>query len=233
MNFSFYKKNFLFILIFLFLISFYIFDLDNFITIEYFKKNYLFIQSLVENNYLISIFFFYLFWLFMLSIILPVSAIMIIFSSFLFSPYISIPISLLIITTGGVLNFLLLKKIVISRIFKKANFFLKKINMRFKNNEIQYLLLLRLIPMPYIIQNSIIVILKVNLRMFTITTFIAITPFVVLYSLAGFKLKEIISKEGPIDINDLTNYENFIIIGLLIIFIIISIVLKKKIKINS
>ena len=156
MNLSFYKKNFLFILIFLFLISFYIFDLNNFFTIEYFKKNYLFIQSLVKNNYLIFMFFFYLSWLFMLSIILPVSTIMIIFSSFLFSPYISIPISLLIITTGGALNFLLLKKIVISRIFKKANFFLKKINMRFKDNEIQYLLLLRLIPMPYIIQNSII-----------------------------------------------------------------------------
>ena len=90
----------------------------------------------------------------MLSVILPVSAIMIVFSSFLFSPYISIPISLLIITTGGVLNFLLFKKIVISRIFKKASFFLKKINMRFKDNEIQYLLLLRLIPVPYIIQNS-------------------------------------------------------------------------------
>ena len=230
MDLSFYKKNFLFILIFLFLISFYIFDLNNFFTIEYFKKNYLFIQSLVKNNYLIFMFFFFLSWLFMLSIILPVSTIMIIFSSFLFSPYISIPISLLIITTGGALNFLLLKKIVISRIFKKANFFLKKINMRFKDNEIQYLLLLRLIPMPYIIQNSIIVILNVNLRMFIFTTIIGITPFVALYSLAGFKLKEIISKKGHININDLINYENFIIVGLLIIFIIISIVLKKKLK---
>ena len=233
MNFSLYKKNFLFILIFLFLIFFYLFDLHNFLTIEYFKKNYLIFQSLVENNYLISIFFFYLFWLFMLSVILPVSAIMIIFSSFLFSLYISIPISLLIITAGGALNFLLLKKIVISRIFNKANFFLKKMNMKFKDNEIQYLLLLRLIPMPYIIQNSIAVILNVNLRMFITTTIIGITPFVVLYSLAGFKLKELISKEGPIDINDLINYENFIIIGLLIIFIIISIILKKKIKTNS
>ena len=102
--------------------------------------------------------------------------------------------------------------------------------MRFKDNEIQYLLLLRLIPMPYIIQNSIIVILKVNLRMFIFTTIFGITPFVLLYSLAGFKLKEIINKEGLININDLINYENFIIIGLLIIFIIISIILKKKLK---
>jgi len=44
------------------------------------------------------------------------------------------------------------------------------------------------------------------------------------------KLKEIISKEGPININNLINYENFIIIGLLIIFIITSIILKKKLK---
>ena len=230
MNFSFYKKYFLFILIFLFLISFYIFDLNNFITIEYFKKNYLYIQSLVENNYLISIFFFYLSWLFMLATILPVTAIMVIFSSFLFPLYISIPLALLIITTGGVLNFLLLQKFPFSRIFKKANFFLKKINMRFKNNEIQNLLILRLLPLPYIIQNSIIVILNVNLRIFIFTTIIGITPFVVLYALAGMKLKEIIGLEGPINIDDLINYENFIIIGLLIIFIIISIVLKKKLK---
>ena len=166
----------------------------------------------------------------MLSVILPVSAVMIIFASFLFSPYVSIPISILIITIGGGLNFLLLKKIFVSRIFEKANFFIKKINMKFKDNEFQYLLLLRLIPIPYIIQNSIAVILKVNLRMFIITTVIGITPFVALYSLAGFKLKEIITKEGSIELNDLINYENFIIIGLLVIFIIISIILKKKLK---
>ena len=102
--------------------------------------------------------------------------------------------------------------------------------MRFKDNEIQYLILLRLIPMPYIIQNSIIVILKVNLKMFIITTIIGITPFVVLYSLAGFKLREIIVKEGLITINDLINYENFIIIFLLFVFIFVSILLKKKLK---
>ena len=230
MNFYFFKRNFLFLLILSFLLIFFIFDLDDFFTIEYFKKNYLFIQNLVENNYLISIFFFYLLWLFMLSVILPVSAIMIVFSSFLFFPYISIPISLLIITTGGVLNFLLFKKIVISRIFKKASFFLKKINMRFKDNEIQYLLLLRLIPVPYIIQNSITVILNVTLKLFIITTFIGIMPFVILYSLAGFKLKEIIVKDGPVTVNDLINYENFIIIFLLFVFIFVSILLKKKLK---
>ena len=212
MNFTLYKKHFLFILICIFLVFFYIFDLNNFLTIEYFKKNYLFFERLIQENYLISIFFFYLAWLFMLSVILPVSAVMIIFASFLFSPYVSIPISILIITIGGGLNFLLLKKIFVSRIFEKANFFIKKINMKFKDNEFQYLLLLRLIPIPYIIQNSIAVILKVNLRMFIITTVIGITPFVALYSLAGFKLKEIITKEGSIELNDLINYENFIII---------------------
>ena len=230
MNFTLYKKHFLFILICIFLVFFYIFDLNNFLTIEYFKKNYLFFERLIQENYLISIFFFYLAWLFMLSVILPVSAVMIIFASFLFSPYVSIPISILIITIGGGLNFLLLKKIFVSRIFEKANFFIKKINMKFKDNEFQYLLLLRLIPIPYIIQNSIAVILKVNLRIFIITTIIGIIPFVVLYSLAGVKLKEIITKEGSIELNDLINYENFIIIGLLIIFIIISIILKKKLK---
>ena len=84
--------------------------------------------------------------------------------------------------------------------------------------------------MPYIIQNSITVILNVSLNFFFITTLIGITPFVVLYSLPGFKLKEIISKDGPITINDLINYENLIIIVLLFVFIFMSILLKKKLK---
>ena len=89
MNFTLYKKHFLFILICIFLVFFYIFDLNNFLTIEYFKKNYLFFERLIQENYLISIFFFYLAWLFMLSVILPVSAVMIIFASFLF-PHMSV-----------------------------------------------------------------------------------------------------------------------------------------------
>ena len=55
-------------------------------------------------------------------------------------------------------------------------------------------------------------------------------PFVILYSLAGFKLKEIIVKDGPITVNDLINYENFIIIVLLLVFIFMSILLKKILK---
>ena len=230
MNSYFIKRNFLFLLILSFLLIFFIFDLDDFFTIEYFQENYQFIQEYINKNYLLSLFFYYFLFLIMISLILPVSSIMVIFSSFLFSLYTSIILSVFIITLGGVFNFLLLKKIVISRIFKKADTFLKKINMKFKNNEIQYLFLLRLIPMPYIIQNSIAVILNVSLKLFFITTLIGVTPFVVIYSLAGFQLKQIITRDGPITINELINYENFIIIGLIFFLIFASIIAKRKLQ---
>ena len=230
MIFSFIKKNFFFILVLLVFSFFFILGIDKFFTIEFFKQHYQLMQGYVKDSFFISLIFFYLISLVLLFFFLPVSAAMLIFSGFLFIPSICIPISILIITFGGTLNYVLLKKIHFTKIFKKASKVAEKIETKFKNNEIQYLLLLRLMPIPFIIQNAITVVLNVSLKRFFFSTLFAVCPYVVIYSLAGFKLKEIIVKDGPITVNDLINYENFIIIFLLFVFIFMSILLKKKLK---
>ena len=84
--------------------------------------------------------------------------------------------------------------------------------------------------MPFIIQNAIIVLLNTSRIKFIISTMLGVSPYIIIYSLAGFKLKELISLNNEISMEDILNYENFLIIGLFILLIFLSIFLKKKIK---
>ena len=123
-----------------------------------------------------------------------------------------------------------LKKVYLIVFINKAKFWLKKISFTFKDNEFQYLLLLRLMPIPFTIQNAITVILNISEKKFFFSTMLGIVPYVVIYSLAGLQLRKIIDKSEHITVSDILNYENFAVVCLLVIFILLSIFLKKKIN---
>ena len=53
------KRNFLFLLFSSIFLSFFIFDLDSFFTLEYFRNQNLVIQKYVDENFFISLIFFY------------------------------------------------------------------------------------------------------------------------------------------------------------------------------
>lgn len=222
------KKIFLIILFSIIVISFFLLDLDNFFSIDFIKRNNDFFQNFINENFLFSLIVFYLLFLVLLFFFLPFSAIMLIFSGFSFNIYISIPLSIITITIGGLFNFLLLKKINLIIFFEKAKYWLNKISLTFKNNEFQYLLLLRLIPIPFIIQNAITVLLNISAKKFFFATLLGVIPYAVIYSLAGLQLRKVIDKSEFITIKDILNYENFFVVFLLIFFILMSIFFKKK-----
>ena len=224
------KNNALLFSLIIVLSLFFFFDLDSFFTIDFFKEHNKALESYVENNIFISLIYFYSFFLILLFFFLPVSAFMLICSGFLFSPYLCIPLSISIIAIGGTLNFILLKKINFFNLLNKANLWITKIDKNFKKNEIQFLLLLRLIPIPFIIQNAITVVLNVSLKKFFFTTFFGAIPYGAIYSLGGLQLKKIINIHDKIGMSDILNYENFLFIFLLIFFIFLTIFFKKKIN---
>ena len=84
--------------------------------------------------------------------------------------------------------------------------------------------------MPFIIQNAILVLLNISRIKFIISTIFGITPYIIIFSFAGLKLKELIYINNQIKMTDILNYENFFILGFLIFFILLSINLKKKIN---
>ena len=227
---QFFSKKILLLLFLIIILSFFLLGLDEFFSIYYIKQNSEFIQSFIDKNFLYSLLIFYSIFLLLLFFFLPFSAIMLIFSGYSFNLYLTIPLSIIIITIGGLSNFLLLKKINLIVFFNKAKFWLKKISFTFKDNEFQYLLLLRLTPIPFIIQNTITVILNISEKKFFFSTMLGIVPYVVIYSLAGLQLRKIIDKSEHITVSDILNYENFAVVCLLVIFILLSIFLKKKIN---
>ena len=225
---QFFSKKIILLLFFIIILSFFLLGLDEFFSIYYIKQNNEFIQRFIDKNFLYSLLLFYSIFLLLLFFFLPFSAIMLIFSGFSFNLYLSIPLSVITITIGGLSNFLLLKKVNLIVFFNKAKFWLKKISFTFKDNEFQYLLLLRLIPIPFIVQNTIMVILNISAKNFFFSTLLGVVPYAVIYSLAGSQLRKIIDKSEFITISDILNYENFAVICLLVIFILLSIFLKKK-----
>jgi len=227
---QFFSKKILLLLFLIIILSFFLLGLDELFSIYYIKQNSEFIQSFIDKNFLYSLLIFYSLFLLLLFFFLPFSAIMLIFSGYSFNLYLSIPLSIIIITIGGLSNFLLLKKINLIVFFNKAKFWLKKISFTFKDNEFQYLLLLRLMPIPFTIQNAITVILNISEKRFFFSTMLGIVPYAVIYSLAGLQLRKIIDKSEHITVSDILNYENFAVVCLLVIFILLSIFLKKKIN---
>lgn len=223
-----FKKIILLSIFLIIFISFFVFNLDEYFSLDYIKKNNEIISEYINSNYYYSIILFYLIFLISISFFLPVIAITTIILSFLYGPFINIPLSILTITLGGTLNFYLLRQINFNKIFLKAKKILKKINFKINENQFQYSLLLRFIPIPYIIQNAILVLLKIKPKIFVISTMFGVSPYVIIYSIAGYKLKDLIYKKENITIEDLINYENFLILIFLILFVYISILIKKR-----
>ena len=223
-------KKFSFLLFFLIIFSFYFFDIDNIFTIQFLKENHVLVLKYINENYFYSIISFYLLFLILLFFFLPIASIMVIFSSYLFGTLTTIFLSVVIITLGGVSNVFLLKKLTFARIFNKAKYYAEIIKNKIKENEMQYLIMLRFIPMPFIIQNAILTLLNTSRFKFIISTILGILPWMIIYSLAGYKLRELINLNNEIGIDNIINYENFFIIVLLFLLIFLSIYLKKKIK---
>ena len=225
-------KKVFFLLIFLAIFSFYFFEINSIFTIQFLKENNALFLKYINENYFYSIISFYLLFLILLFFFLPIASIMVIFSSYLFGTLTTIFLSIVIITLGGVSNVFLLKKLTFAKIFNKAKYFTEQIKTKIKKNEIQYLIMLRFIPIPYIIQNAIHTLLNTSRFMFIVSTMFGILPWMIIYSLAGYKLRELINLNNEIGIEDIINYENFSIIGLLIFLIFLSIYLKKKLNKN-
>ena len=61
--------------------------------------------------------------------------------------------------------------------------------------------------MPFIIQNAILTLLNTSRFKFIISTILGILPWMIIYSLAGYKLRELINLNNEIGIEDIINYE--------------------------
>ena len=194
-----------------------------------------FFFSLLQNillysqvNYFISILFFFLFLLCYSVFSLPGLLIFTSMSGYLFGIYYGFIISILSLTFGS-LVFFILSKILFKYFFiKYYEKYAQNINKYISNSTVEYLIIFRLVPgPPLMVQNMILSLLDISIFKFLLSTFIGSTPIILTSVIIGNKIKNIqLIKE--ISSQNIFTWDIVLIISVLIFFLIIKIKFKKN-----
>ena len=187
-----------------------------------------FLNTYINTNFNFSIFIFFIFLLVYNMFSIPGNLIFVASAGYFFGIYIGYIISILSIVFGSFIFFtaskLLLKKIFI-------NFYNKyslKINKYISNSSIEYLIMFRMIPgPPLMIQNVCLSILKIHSFKFILTSFIGFSPIIFIAVYYGSKIKSYESIKN-ITMNSIISRDVLIFIALVIFFLSLRIVFKKK-----
>ena len=194
--------------------------------------NYIFIFNnfinWIEINYLLSLFLFFIFILFYSIFSLPGLIIFFLFSGYVFGIFISYLICIVSFSLGS-LCFFIISKYILSKLFIKYYAkYTNKINKFIKNSTLEYLIIFRLIPgTPLMVQNIILSLLDISSFRFILSTSIGATPFILFSILIGNKLNNIDSLKNY-NSKDIFTVDLLIILFVIIFFITIRIIYKKK-----
>ena len=181
-----------------------------------------------QDNYFISILFFFFFLLCYSVFSLPGLLIFTAMSGYLFGIYHSFIISILSVTFGS-LAFFILSKIFFKYFFiKYYEKYAQNINKFISHSSIEYLIIFRLVPgLPLMVQNIILSLLDISKFKFLLATFIGFTPMILTSVIIGNKIKNIqLIKE--ISSQDLFTWDIVLIISVLILLLILKIKFKKN-----
>ena len=181
-----------------------------------------------QDNYFISILFFFFFLLCYSILSLPALIIFTSMSGYLFGIYHGFIISILSITFGSLLFFILSKIFFKYFFIKYYEKYAQNINKYISSSTVEYLIIFRLVPgLPLMAQNMILSLLDISIFKFLLATFIGFIPIISLSVFIGNKIKDIqLIKE--ISGKDLFTWDIVVIISILILFLILKIKFKKN-----
>ena len=187
-----------------------------------------FLNTYINTNFNFSIFIFFIFLLFYNTFSIPGNLIFVVSTGYFFGIYMGYIISILSIVFGSFI-FFTVSKLFLKKIF--INFYNKyslKINRYISNSSIEYLIMFRMIPgPPLMIQNVCLSILKIHSFKFILTSFIGFSPIIFIAVYYGSKIKSYESIKN-ITMNSIISRDFLIFIALVIFFLSLRIVFKKK-----
>jgi len=174
------------------LIAFFAFDLDQYLTFEALRENRAWLLGHVEKSAVLAALVFIGIYITVVAFSLPGGAVMTITGGFLFGQVLGTLYVVFAATVGATILFIAAKTALGDFLRAKAGPFLRKMEDGFSENALNYLLVLRLIPIfPFFIVNLVPAFLGVSLRVFVIATFIGIIPGSFVYIAVGTGLGSI------------------------------------------
>lgn len=228
-----YKKK---IFLALFLIIIFSFWVIYFFNRDFFELKTLFIyleiiQDYIFNNFFISFLIFTLSYCFLIVCNFPAASLLSLIGGFLYGTWMGGLGIIIGGTIGSFIVFLLAKLFFHDYISKKLLHKYSFINQYFQKNELELMLLLRLIPgIPFFAQNLILAGLGAKSLKFFLTTLFGLSPWAIIFASIGQGLEEIFIQDQDLSFALILKPEYLIPISIIILLVIFILIFKKKFK---
>ena len=224
----------IFLGIFLFIISsFWVFY---FLNKDFFKLETLFtyleiIQNYISFNFFISFLIFIITYCFLIICNFPAASLLSLIGGFLYGTWIG-GIGIIIGgTIGAFIVFFFAKLFFNDYVSKKLLHQYLFIKHYFQKNELELMLLIRLIPgIPFFAQNLILAGLGAKNLKYFFTTLIGLTPWALIFASIGQGLEEIFIEDQDLSLTLIAKPEYLIPISIIILLVMFILVFKKKFK---
>ena len=224
----------IFLIFFLIVIS--SFWLIYFFNRDFFELKTLFInleniQNYISNNFFFSFLIFTFSYCFLIVCNFPFASLLSLIGGFLYGTWIG-GIGIIVGgTIGSFIVFLIAKLFFHDYISKKLLQKYSFISQYFKKNELELLLLIRLIPgIPFFAQNLILAGLGAKSVKFFFTTLIGLSPWAIIFASIGQGLEEIFIENKSLNFELIAKPEYLIPISLIIVLVIFILIFKKRFK---
>ncbi|MEO1252770.1 MAG: TVP38/TMEM64 family protein [Pseudomonadota bacterium] len=173
-------------LIALALIVFFSLGLQRYFTLDALRENRLALEAWVEAGPVRAVLIFVVVYAAAVAISFPGASILTVFGGYLFGLALGTPAIVVAATLGATIVFLAARTALGDLLAKRASGFIKSMEEGFKKDELNYMFILRLVPVfPFWGINIAAGVLGVSLRNFVIGTFFGIIPGTFVYASIG------------------------------------------------
>ena len=187
------------------------------------------VQNYISNNFFISFLIFTLSYCFLIVCNFPAASLLSLIGGFLYGTWIG-GIGIIIGgTIGAFIVFLITKLFFHDFISKKLLIKYTFINNYFQKNDLELMLLIRLIPgIPFFAQNLILAGLGAKRIKFFFTTLVGLSPWAIIFASIGQGLEDIFVKDQDLSFALIAKPEYLIPISMIASLVIIILIFKKK-----
>ena len=183
------------------LAAFFVFDLNQYVSLDALKTHRETLQSWVVNYGVLTAAIFMLVYALAVAFSVPGAVFITIAGGFMFGPYLGTVYVVVGATIGAVGVFLAAKYALGDVLRARAGPAIKRMEAGFRENEMSYLLILRLVPLfPFWLVNLVPAFLGVSLRTYTIGTLLGIIPGAFVYALVGVGAGAVLDAGGDLNL---------------------------------
>ncbi len=170
--------------------------LHRYLSLETIVQNKVKLESFVSAHTLVAVLIYAAVYIVSVALSLPGAVILTILGGFIFGWQLSAPVTVVAATIGAVIVFQIVKTSLGASIAERAGPFVARLSQGFANDAFNYMLFLRLVPaFPFFIVNAVAGLCRVDLKSFTLATFLGIIPGTIAFSWLGGGLDSIIAAQ--------------------------------------